>query len=203
MLHVCLSWRQKICCCSDFKSLWRAAVSPDCTCALPFAEHSLHQVRYDTVVIHIKVSLLHNNKMCAYDHHSTRSGEVFLSQIWSVSTTPFASTPPQSSKNSPVKELVIMSRCACVFHMHVRVYTYIYGYFIHSRAFSFAYNLVRFEKTLLLSPSIHWGCEGRADEVALLWRSEWSLSSHSSAGPSTTDGWCCVLVFTTGLVHQV
>ena len=121
MPHVC--FRQKLCCCSDFKSLWRAAVSPECTCAWLFAEHCLHQVRYDTVVIYNKLSLLHSNIMCAYDHHSTRSGEVFLSQIWSVSTTPFASTPPQSSKNSPVKELVIMSRCACVFHMHVRIHT--------------------------------------------------------------------------------
>ena len=86
-----------------------SAVPPDCTHAWLFAEHRLRQVCHDTVIIHIKLSLLHNTTKCAYDHYSARSGEVLLSQIGSFSTTSLASTSHKAPRTLLSRNLSLVS----------------------------------------------------------------------------------------------
>ena len=73
-------------------------------------------------------------------------------------------------------------------------------YTVHTALLIFCSDLRRLPYILL--PAMDWGCEKKVDEVALLRWGEWPLSSHISAGPSTTVGWCYVLVSVTGLVQQ-
>ena len=51
-------------------------------------------------------------------HQCRMSGEVLPSQTGNSSATSCVNSPP-GPKNSPVKELVIMSKCACVFQIYV------------------------------------------------------------------------------------
>ena len=146
MLHVCLSRRPQICCCSDFESPWRAAVSPDCTFAwlLLCTDH----IRYVIIELSCKLkchycTALLNVFMSTMQHQCRMSGELFLSQTRYGSTTPPALTSPQGPQELPVRNI----SCVSVHVYSIRMYMHFMG--ILYCAYRFAYILVRFEKTPL------------------------------------------------------